>query len=600
MSDSDAVTGVPSRKRSHSPETTDPSEPADSSDVALFMPIMAKRSRLRAGSAYFGAMLQSQVFTEHDQAEITMQPPPGLDPNACNHLLLYVSGYFPELDIPDGQAEQILQVADYFQLPNVQEIGEQCAEKLVAETDEINCLRHLRVALRFGHEWLKRCAMRLVIYDFQQISTTADFLDCSTEQLLYILQQNFLVVPDEEQVVEAVMAWFGHDKPSRWRLEVFSQILAEIRWSLLSDGARMMLMSAEDPFRAALTDILQYSGLSPATPTPAITRPIARRRNVQDVTFTYAPFISAFSLRCMTTDLTEWPLAPYDPQKVGGPLVPGLWAVKVNGKIILQILQYGRIATLSYDPLKHTFETLNGHERLNLGFTMDKETVSIQPVVIRNKIYIFREGKRSQDFYEYNFKSKALHRKPTPTSGRRINCGIDVYRDEIILVGGQLLPLKPRLLSSNVDRFNPVTAEWTALPPLPEPTAQCAAKAFQDQLYVTGGTVLFGRRLLDVAGCLRLNLRQPTVWARVGSLTRTRRQHAMMVTGGGLYVVGGIGHRYDTAFGRYEKYVERIDRWHSVYRWDEQRTYPIGGGISVIDAASTYYKVESDGEDDAA
>lgn len=79
--------------------------------------------------------------------------------------------------------------------------------------------------------------------------------------------------------------------------------------------------------------------------------------------------------------------------------------------------------------------------------------------------------------------SRPLERMPAARSAS----GVAMWRNRIVIVGGETSSAKGAGISGAIERYDPEKNSWSALPPLPSPRRGSAVGLIGDRLYIIGG-----------------------------------------------------------------------------------------------------------------
>lgn len=173
--------------------------------------IRAHRVVLAACSPYFRAMLTSG-FTESKLHTISLQ-----DCDETSVELMVDFLYSCNIKLNASNVEGVLAAASLFQIPLVVEACGKYLEKLI--TIE-NCLGIQSLAMQFSLDNLESSVASFVSWNFVDLARETEFVLIPYQQLKQIVKSDTLHVRAEEDVYEAVMRWFRHDKIERLRHEV--------------------------------------------------------------------------------------------------------------------------------------------------------------------------------------------------------------------------------------------------------------------------------------------------------------------------------------------------------------------------------------------
>ncbi|XP_077295310.1 kelch-like protein diablo [Arctopsyche grandis] len=128
----------------------------------------------------------------------------------------------------EGEAEDIFSDFDFEVIEAILKyyIGEKHRKKLmelanrlevkippqIKTVNKSNCLKVLKST---GDSELLKKAMYLTLENFETPHKTQDFLNLLASDVIEILKSNYLIVPSEEDVFNAVKLWVNHDDANR-------------------------------------------------------------------------------------------------------------------------------------------------------------------------------------------------------------------------------------------------------------------------------------------------------------------------------------------------------------------------------------------------
>lgn len=173
--------------------------------VADNMEIGAHKMVLASCSPYFYAMFTG--FDESRRDRITLQ---GVDYQALLLLVEYV--YTALVDVTEDNVQVLLTAANLLQLTDVRDA---CCDYLQTQLDPTNCLGIRDFADMHGCLELLNYADTYVEQHFGEVVQFDEFLNLTPAQVAGLIRSDRLLVPGEEKVYEAVIAWCVHDLAGR-------------------------------------------------------------------------------------------------------------------------------------------------------------------------------------------------------------------------------------------------------------------------------------------------------------------------------------------------------------------------------------------------
>ncbi|XP_053184327.1 kelch-like protein 41a [Scomber japonicus] len=162
---------------------------------------------LAACSPYFRELYFSMDGEEVGKRDVVLED---LDPNIMEAIVNYM--YSAEIDINDNNVQDILTVANRFQIPSVFTV---CVNYLQNKLTKKNCLAVYRLALMLNSQRLAIAARDYIADRFEIMSKDEDFLELASHELFAIIGTDALNVEKEELVFETLMRWIRKDKEKR-------------------------------------------------------------------------------------------------------------------------------------------------------------------------------------------------------------------------------------------------------------------------------------------------------------------------------------------------------------------------------------------------
>lgn len=187
--------------------------------------IPCHRLILAACSPYFRELYFSDESKEVDNKEVTLE---NLDPNVMEVIVNYM--YSAEIDINDNNVQDILAVANRFQIPSVFTV---CVNYLQKSLSQRNCLAVYRLGLMLNCPRLAIAARDYIALRFETLSKNEDFLELGPHELFAIIGADALNVEKEEVVFESLLKWIKKDKANR--IKSLNEAFDCIRFRLLPE-----------------------------------------------------------------------------------------------------------------------------------------------------------------------------------------------------------------------------------------------------------------------------------------------------------------------------------------------------------------------------
>lgn len=165
--------------------------------------IKAHRIVLAACSPYFRAMLTTG-FAESYMSTISLQD---CDADSVQQMVNFF--YSCELTITQDNIEGILATANLFQIT---EVVNECGEFMMDEIQMENCLGIQSLAYQYSLASLKSKVDNFLAWNFMSVCIEEEFSLIPGQQLDQIISQDSLHVNGEDDVFEALMAWYQEDE----------------------------------------------------------------------------------------------------------------------------------------------------------------------------------------------------------------------------------------------------------------------------------------------------------------------------------------------------------------------------------------------------
>lgn len=187
--------------------------------------IPCHRLILAACSPYFRELYFSEEGDESEEKEITLE---NLDVNIMENIVNYM--YSAEIDINDNNVQDILVVANRFQIPSVFTV---CINYLQKQLSQKNCLAVYRLGLMLSCPRLAVAARDYIAERFEHLSKEAEFLELASHELFAIIGADALNIEKEEVVYNVLLQWVKKDKANR--IKSLNEGFDCIRFRLLSE-----------------------------------------------------------------------------------------------------------------------------------------------------------------------------------------------------------------------------------------------------------------------------------------------------------------------------------------------------------------------------
>ena len=140
--------------------------------------------------------------------------------------------YTGEAEISDDNAEELLVIADYFDIPSLKET---CAEFLMINLKPSNCLAIQIFAERYRHQQLHEAATEYICNHLGDIWKTEEFLSSDFEDVKALICGERLDIKTqrgEEEVFDGIRTWVKRE--SETREHRFAELFSHLRLSAMS------------------------------------------------------------------------------------------------------------------------------------------------------------------------------------------------------------------------------------------------------------------------------------------------------------------------------------------------------------------------------
>ncbi|XP_061571722.1 kelch-like protein 41b [Cololabis saira] len=196
---------------------------------------------MAACSPYF-----RDIFFTEDGKEVENTKEVVLDdvnPSILDMIIQYL--YSAEIDLTDDNVQDIVAVANRFQIPSVFTV---CVNYLQKKLSMSNCLAIFRMGLVLSCPRLAVAGRNFIADRFELLHKNEEFLKLAPHELFAIIGGDSLNVEKEETVFEAVMAWVRHDKDSR--IKILKDAFDCVRFRLLPEKYFKEKVEADDIVKA--------------------------------------------------------------------------------------------------------------------------------------------------------------------------------------------------------------------------------------------------------------------------------------------------------------------------------------------------------------
>ncbi|XP_077289479.1 kelch-like protein 28 [Arctopsyche grandis] len=423
-------------------------------------------------------------WTNKDQLEEIFSP---FDFDVIDAILKYC--YTGEISIADRHYDKLLELANRLQV------------KIPPRYETVDLSNCLEVLKSKENSDLKTEAMDLTLGNFETLHKTKDFLNLPVSNVNEILKSDYLNVPSEEVVFNAVKLWVNHDNANR--KSDLAQLMRSVRLSLLSmeffiDEILTFCHSCADcmtTLRQTVKDKNDKSFIPRETP----------RRKIKDYKMALVggwDIDTANTIEIFDGLKNSWTLS----KNIGinkyyfASVLMGDWILIIGGK-------------------NSSWRTLTSVEYIDLK---SGEKKPLKPL--------------NQD--RYLFSAVTLRR----------GSSTDVYA-----IGGK--DNHGRL--SSVERWSSNTGDWEIIAPLLLAVSQHSASVIADKIYITGG------RTSEFISSNKVQMYsvETNSWTYRAQMIQRRCDYSSVAFQGKLYVAGGYDWETRTYLDSVEHYDPNANVW---------------------------------------
>ncbi|EDO30828.1 predicted protein [Nematostella vectensis] len=484
--------------------------------------IKAHRVVLAACSPYFRAMLTTG-FAETFMSTIPLHE---CDPVGVQSIVEYF--YSKRLTITKENIEGLLSAASLFEIPS---IVHECGEFIQGEIQIDNCLGIQSLAGQYSLSSLKSKVDDFVCWNFMKVACEDEYDMVPPDHLRDILSQDTLYVNGEEDVFEAVMAWFEYDQE---RVHKYPDIMSLVRFPVMDHKYLEEIYSDEDIMAVPTWNKI----ISDAVSNP-LRRKAGKSRQSPKVLYLigelYNEPIQMFNLEtysCTTVSRMK--------QNAGT-------AVVADGSLYMVV--GGGLMVDRFNP------RLNDWVRVADG-SKESEFAACGGV---GRMYLVGGGRRAKFL---DLRTKEWTNLPL-MSIRRNYHAITCVENKVFVTGGVTPPGEQAI--ADAECFNTELNKWESIPPMNHVRFRHELASAGNHVYAIGGCDKVGSahktvEVYDLKSC---------TWQLIGELNHPRRDFAVGVIQGMIFVFGGGG---TTSI---EQYNIDMDKWTIVgslnKRWSNFR-----------------------------
>ena len=454
---------------------------------------------LAASSPVFKASFTSEL-TGGDEFKVHL---PEFIPETkiIEELLNYV--YTGEVDISIENADELLVIADYFDVPSLKET---CAEFLMINLKPSNCLAIQVFAERYRHQELHEAATEYICNHLGDIWKTEDFLSSDFEDVKALICGERLEIKTqrgEEEVFDGIRTWVKREAETRDHH--FAELFSHLRLSAMSLQFITEVIDRDE----FVTRDHECKSLV----TAALSLPDEERDEPRGVTEGIVLLSKNGCSSCYVPASKTW----FDLSRL--PSFNEIRTVTIcEGKVYAIGWEDDRLTIEKFDPRKNIWsEVLSTLTSLPLA-----------AVTVEDSIYMFKESGVTR----YKPVDDSWQDMAPMDSSRRGLCALSL-NGLVYAIGGH----DGQQGLNTVERYDPSDDQWEYVASMDEKRSFASATVMDNKILVVGGT---GDFFLPLQNC---ELYDPTtdVWSLLrAELCVPRSNAAIGKAKNKIFVFGGI------------------------------------------------------------
>ncbi|XP_065345241.1 kelch-like protein 5 isoform X1 [Cloeon dipterum] len=481
--------------------------------------IPAHRLVLSACSEYFEAMF-SNGLKESFQTEVVLRD---IDPDCLQELVHYC--YTGCLDLKEDTVELMLATSSLLQITQVTDA---CSKFLEKRLDPSNCIGITLFADTQSCLSLLEKAHNFTTEHFMEVVGNQEFLQLDAETFAKLIASDDLNVPNEEDVVNALITWLKFSPDAR--KEHVSKLLENVKLPLLPpsfvvDRIESNPLFNEDPkCKELIMEAMKFHLLPERKDTFSSARTRPRKSTVGTL--------------CAVGGIDSSKEFPTGANSIE--------------RFDLRLNKWSHVANMSGQRLQFGVALLDG-----------------KIVVVGG-----RDGLKTMSIVEsFDFARKTWSSLPNMATPRH-GLGVGVLGGPLYAVGGH----DGWSYLNSVERWDPQTRDWNYVAPMSFQRSTVGVAVLGDRLYAIGGR--------DGSVCLKtVECYDPYTnkWTACASMAKQRGGAGVVAMNGCIYVCGGhdapASHPSAARLDCCERYDPKTDTWASIAPMSVGRD---GVGVSVL------------------
>uniref|UniRef100_H3CVT7 Kelch like family member 10 n=1 Tax=Tetraodon nigroviridis TaxID=99883 RepID=H3CVT7_TETNG len=458
------------------------------------------------------------LFTNWSAPDKKVYEIPNLSADMTRLIIAYA--YTNTVSVTPSNAMELLLAADQF---NIMGIVEACCDLLMEALSADNCLAIWRFSDAYYCSQLQRKAFQTILYNFEKVISSKEFLQLSVEELCDIFDHDELNVKTESMVFEAICKWISHI-PER-RKKHFAILLPKVRLALLS-------------LEYMITNMVTSELLN---------------NNAE----CWEMVLSALQLKMQMA--TSNPPLNTASNIIAHPRVPKDILLAIGGWI--------------YEDVLDVIEAYNGRIQcwVSIPHHLNPPRAYHSSVFLNDSVYCLGGFDNMENFSSMcrlDLNTGTWH-EVAPMHYRRCYVSVTVLDGHIYALGGHDGTSRQK----SAERYTPDANQWSLITPMHEKRSDASCATLNNKIYICGG--FNGEQSLQTGECYDPKTNQ---WTMIASMDTRRAGLGVVAYVGHIYVVGGFdGYNHLKSV---EAYNPETDTWHFVPSLHTERS---NFGIEVID-----------------
>ncbi|XP_064100218.1 kelch-like protein 20 isoform X3 [Macrobrachium nipponense] len=519
--------------------------------------IHAHKVVLAAASPYFSAMLSGGLMEGLTQT-LVLEDIPG---ELIRIVLIYI--YTGQAPLTESNVQEVLTLSDYFQIHALRKL---CCYYLANNLTAENCLGVYELAKLHNCHDLATSSLFVATSQCSEIISHPTFLSAHPETVMKLLDQSYLSIDSEDELLKAVIEWVS-DSPSS-RAEYLCKMLTKIKLDLVASDAKTRSLETLRE-RKLLTKEVKETIIPYDTVDANSDEERLRNDHLEEVILVMAGESNGRVMRnieCFKMGLPSWQCSlPYVALRVENQIDSSLVLPCMNdARAYCAVASYNNLVYIIGGQTNNAF--LSSVERFNIRKNKwDK--LSPLPLAIHGTAAAFLEG----CLYVVGGKTAVQHENRSwmydmeknmwvsrePMTQPRVHHGLAALHGSLYAIGG-ISPLGANhQVHTSCEKYDPGSDSWMPIASLSQARAYLGVAVINDYLYAVGG--------YDGSYWLNSVERYDPLqdqWTSVSSMISLRSSFGITVSSGRIYCIGGFSG--ESNLNTVEKYNPSTDTWHCV------------------------------------